>query len=587
MNDEQKNASDKTTEFLKEMAETGQRMTQAYIDSLPNLIHTSKDMAETWSSLSSSIASNPDKSGPNIQNSYFNFYKKQMELWQEINQHLKEGGNPVLPNGDKRFKAPEWNESPYYFYFIKQTYLMASELMNSIIEQADIDEKTKKKLKFYTQLFVDALSPANFIATNPEVIKLAQQTNGESLKKGFNNLLHDIKQGKISQTDFSAFEIGKNIATTPGSVIFENEILQLIQYKPLTKKVYKTPLLIVPPFINRYYILDLEKHSSFARYAVEQGFTAFIVSWRVPKGDMGKLSFDDYIQKGIMDTIEVVREITGEKKINALGYCIGGTLLGTTAAILASRKKDILNTISFLASMHDFSDFGDMSAVLDLALVERLEKEIGKEGVLKGDDMNSAFALIRTNDMIWNYVVNNYLKGIAPAPFALMYWTNDGTNLAGNMYMYYLRYMLVGNQLSKKNALKICNTPVDLGKITVPCFVLGTVLDHISPCHTAFTTTRLVGGKVEFILGESGHVTGIVNPPTENNKYGYFINGKLGKDLAHFKETAQYHKESWWIHWAKWLKPQSGKQINAPTKPGNKKHKVIEPAPGRYVKEPL
>lgn len=586
MNDEQKNASDKTSEFLKEMAEAGQRMTKAYMESLPGLIDSSKGIAETWSNFSKSIASNPDKSVPDIQNSYFDFYKKQMELWQQINVHIKEGKTPMPPNGDKRFKAPEWNEAPYYFYFIKQSYLLASELMNNIIAQSDVDEKNKKKLKFYTQLFVDALSPANFIATNPEVIKLAQQTNGESLKKGFTNLLSDIKQGRISQTDFSAFEVGKNLAITPGSVIFENEILQLIQYKPTTKKVYKTPLLIVPPFINRYYILDLEQHNSFAKFAVEQGNTTFMISWRVPKGEMGKYSFDDYIQKGIMDTIEVVREITGEQKINALGYCIGGTLLGTTAAIFASRKINVLNSLSFLASMHDFSDFGDMSAVLDLALVEKLEKEIGN-GVLKGDDMGSAFAMIRTNDMIWSYVVNNYLKGNSPAPMSLMYWTNDGTNLAGNMYMYYLRNMIVGNQLSKKNALKICNTPVDLGKIKVPCFILGTALDHISPCHTVFTTTRLVGGKVDFVLGESGHVNGVVNPPAENIKYGYFINGKLGKDLAHFKETAQYHKESWWINWAKWLKPQSGKQINAPAKPGDKKYKVIESAPGRFVKEPM
>src|ERR1035437_5425199 len=343
MNNDQQKENDKTAEFLKNITEAGQRLTKTYFDSLPGMIDSSKDMAETWRSFSSSIASNPDKSAPNIQNSYFDFYKKQMELWQQINIHIKEGKNPMPPNGDKRFKAPEWNESPYYFYFIKQSYLMASELINNIVAQSDIDEKTKKKLKFYTQLFIDTLSPANFIATNPEVIKLAQQTNGESLKKGFSNLLNDIKQGRISQTDFSAFEVGRNLAITPGSVIFENEILQLIQYKPTTKKVNTIPLLIVPPFINRYYILDLEQHNSFAKFAVEQGNTTFMISWKVPKGEMGKYSFDDYIQKGIMDTIEVIREISGEQKINALGYCIGGTLLGTTAAIFASRKINVLN----------------------------------------------------------------------------------------------------------------------------------------------------------------------------------------------------------------------------------------------------
>src|SRR3990172_1242128 len=578
MNRPQKTTSNETTEFLKDMAEVGQRVTKAYLDSLPNMIHSSKDMTETWRSFSNSIASNPEKSGSNIQNSYFDFYKKQMELWQEISQHTKEGGNP-LPNGDKRFKAPEWNESPYYFYFIKQTYLMASEMINNIIEQADIDEKTKKKLKFYTQIFVDALSPANFFATNPEAIKLAQQTNGESLKKGFNNLLKDIKLGKISQTDFSAFEVGKNLATTPGNVIFENKLIQLIQYKPIGKKVCEVPLLIIPPWINRYYILDLEPHNSFVHFAVEQGFTVFMISWRVPKGDMGKLTFDDYAENGMLEAVTAIEEITGQKKVNVLGYCIGGTLLGSVAAVLAEKMKNNLNTATFLATMLDFSDFGVLSAVVDLPLIQKMEKEIGKDGMLQGKDMANAFNMIRSKDLIWSYVVNNYLKGNDPAPYSILHWTNDNTNLPGNMYTYYLRHFILENKLRKRNPLKVCNTPVDLGKIKAPCYVLGTAEDHISPCQTAFSTTRLVGGEVEFVIGESGHVAGVVNPPVKENKYGYFSNGKLGKDLAHFKETAQYHKESWWIHWAKWLKQHSGKQINAPAKPGSKKNKVIEPAP--------
>lgn len=588
MNAKQKKST-KSEKMLEDLSEASQRITQTYFENLPNLIHSGKELANTWLTFTKSVTSNP-KENLKIQQTYFNFYKKQIELWQEINKHTQEGGSQILPNGDKRFKSPEWNESPYYFYFVKQTYLMAAEMMNSFIEQADIDDTSKKKLKFYTQLYVDAMSPTNFIATNPEVIKLAQQTNGESLMKGLQNLIQDMKQGRISQTDFSAFEVGKNLAITKGSVIFENELIQLIQYNSCTKKVYEIPLLIIPPWINRYYILDLEPHNSFVRFAVEQGFTVFMISWRVPKGNMAELSFSDYAQKGAFDAMNAILEITKVKKVNALGYCIGGTLLGTVAAVLAKKRQNYLNSITLLATMLDFSDFGPMSAVVDLALVEKLEKEIGpasgKSGILKGSDMTNAFNMIRSKDLIWNYVVNNYLKGNTPTPFSILYWTNHNTNLPGKMYTYYLRHFIIENKLSKKNALKICDTPVDLSKIKNPCYVIGTSEDHISPCHTTFATTHLVGGDVEFVIGEAGHVAGIINPPP-NVKYGYYCNGEKGKDLTHFRNTAQHIKESWWLHWAKWLKKNSGKNINAPSKPGSNKHKIIESAPGSYVIEPM
>lgn len=586
MNKQQQKSNKAADELLSDIQKATQRVMQSYLDNLPNLLHSSKDLAEAWRNFGMSMVSSPNKSALIIQNAYLNFYKKQIELWQEINEHLQKGGIPVSSNGDKRFKAPEWNEPPYYFYFIKQNYLLASELFHTIIEQADVDELTKKKLKFYAGLFIDAMSPSNFLATNPEIIKLAQQTGGESLKKGFLNLIHDMKQGRISQTDFSAFEVGKNLAITPGNVIFQNELIQLIQYQPLTKKVYQIPLLIIPPWINRYYILDLEPHNSFVRFAIEQGFTVFMISWRVPKGEMGKLTFDDYVQSGALDALAAIQEITGQKKVNALGYCIGGTLLGTVAAILAARKKKDINTSTFLATMLDFSDFGTLSAVVDLPLIEKMEKEIGNGGILKGGDMTNAFNMIRAKDLIWHYVVNNYLKGNSPTPYAILYWTNDNTNLPGKMYTYYLRHFILENKLAKKDALTICGTPVDLGRIKEPCYVIGTVEDHISPCNTTFATTRLWGGKVEYVMGESGHVAGIINPPS-NGKYGYYCNGELGKDLTHFKNTAEHHKESWWLHWARWLKKYSGKQISAPSKSGNKKYKVLEPAPGSYVREPM
>lgn len=574
----------KIEKLVSDLTQVGQVMTKNYMENLPGLMESGKEISNAWFAFEKNVSSKPEVK-EKIQDSYFDFYKKQVEMWQEINKNMQVAPSPLLANADKRFKAAEWNESPYYFYFVKQTYLMVSEMATNIIDHATLDPELKQKLKFYTKLYLDALSPSNFLVTNPEAMKLAQTTNGESLVKGLQNLLHDIKLGKITQTDFSAFEVGKNLATTKGSVVFENDIIQLLQYKPLTKKVHETPLLVVPPLINRYYILDLEEHNSFVRYAVEQGFTVFIVSWCVPDAVRGKASFDDYVQKGVIDAIKVIKEITGQPKVNTCGYCIGGTLLGTAASVLASKKIQDINTTTFLASMLDFSDFGEMSVIIDLPLVEKLEKEIGNGGVIKGDDMNNAFKMLRANDMIWNYVVNNYLKGLDPTALSILHWNNDGCNLPGNMFTYYLRHMILGNQLSKKNALTICATPIDLSKIKTPSYVLATALDHISPPHTAFTTTRLVGGDVEFVLGESGHVAGIVNPPTENNKYGYYSNGELGIDLAHFKSTATHQKESWWIHWSKWLKGHSGKQINAPLKQGNVKYKVIEPAPGRYVKE--
>jgi len=573
-----------STKMLKDMMKAGQLLSETYFHNLPNLIHSAQDIMGVMQSYISTAASKPETLFK-IQNAYINFYKKQTELWQQINQHLQDGNQP-LSNDDKRFKSPEWNESPYYFYFIKQTYLMVSELINEIIEESTIEAPTKKKLKFYSQLYIDALSPANFLATNPEVLKLAQQTNGESLITGFKNLLGDIEQGKISQTDFSQFEVGKNIATTKGSVVFQNELIQLIQYKPLTEKISANPLFIISPWINRYYILDLEPENSFVRFAVEHGFTVFMTSWKVPKGEMGKLTLDDYAQKGLLDAIDAIREITGAKKVNALGYCIGGTLLGAVAAVLAAKRKNYLGTITLLATMLDFSDFGQLSAIVDMPLVEKLEKEIGEDGILKGTDMTNAFNMIRANNLIWNYVVNNYLMGKEPPLSSILHWTNDNTNLPGKMYTYYLRHIILENGLSKKNALKICNTQVDIGKIKTPCYVVGTAKDHISPCNTCFTTTHLVGGEVEFILGESGHVAGIINPPNNGN-YGYYCGGELGKDMAHFRNTAKHYNETWWLHWAKWLKEHSGEQINAPSKSGGGKYKVIEPAPGSYVKEKM
>jgi polyhydroxyalkanoate synthase len=463
--------------------------------------------------------------------------------------------------------------------------LLLEQLALQIVDEIEMDDPDRRRLDFYTKQYAALLSPSNFLFTNPEALELAKETNGESLWKGFENFVSDIEKGRISQVDETAFEVGKNLATTPGSVIYENELIQLIQYTPRTKNVQEIPLLIIPPWINKFYILDLKPEKSFVKYMVEQGFTVFIISWKNPSPGMGYLTFDDYVDKGSLKAIEMAKDISGAEKINVLGYCLGGTLLGVAASILAARKSPIINTLTFLASMIDFSYIGPMGDVINGALVNKLERgELLKDGVMHGHDMERAFNLIRAKDLIWNYVVDNYLKGMPPSIFDVMYWTNDNTNLPASMYIYYMKEMIFKNKLVQKNSLHICNTPIDIGKIDVPVFIIGMESDYISPPQTVFVTSELVSGPVEFILGESGHVMGTINPPTKN-KYGYYLNGKLGNGFDEWVKTAKFHQGSWWTAWSERLKEKSGKQIPAPKFSGNKTYKMIEPAPGRYVKE--
>lgn len=582
---------DEIASLVNKTTKANMEQIKKIIENVPSYIHATKDITNTFLSFTNKIAANPDEISK-VQQTYLDFIQQQIELWKSMTERHKDNDyEPVIApaKDDKRFCAPEWEEYPFHFDFIKQNYLLISQLMMGIVNAVELDDTTKKKLTFYTQLFVDALSPANFIATNPEAIKLAWETKGQSLIDGYKNLLADIEKGRITQTDSSTFEVGKNLAITPGGVVFENELIQLIQYTPANKKVKELPLLIIPPWINRYYILDLEPEKSYVKFAVDEGYTVFMISWRVPKGDMGHLTFDDYVEMGALKAIEVIRNIMGVEKINTLGYCIGGTLLGVVLAILRAKRKTFVNSATFLATMLDFSDIGALGALVDEALVEKFENDLKDGGMLKGEDMSTSFNIIRANDLIWKYVVNNYLKGKKPTPFSILYWTNDNTNLPGKMYAYYLRNIVLENKLPQKNALTIADTPIDLSKIDMPAYVIGTSEDHISPCKTAFITTELLhpdNKDIEFVLGEAGHVVGIINPPSKN-KYGHFINGKLGHGFEKWLETAKLQKGSWWKHWSNWLGGKSGKLIAPPAKLGNKEYPVIEPAPGRYVKEPL
>ena len=579
-------------ELAIEMTQAGQKIAQNYLNNKSGYDHDNRGILLAFSEFNTKLMASSKEVGK-VQHLCQVYLSNQQELWWRIFERQSSISKKYVPlispsEDDRRFLSPEWDEAPYFFDLMKQSYLLVSKLVNEIIDVSEIDEKAKRKISFYSNHYLDSFSPSNFVATNPEVIKLAQQTNGQSLINGLSNFISDIEKSKITQTDMTAFQVGENIAITPGAVIFENELMQLIQYSPTTKNVYEVPLVVIPPWINKYYILDLQPTNSFVKYNVDKGIMVFIISWKNPMSDSGQISFDDYVNLGSLKAIEVASQISKSKKVNTLGYCLGGTLLSISIAILSSRntkEENPVNSATFLATMIDFSDVGPMGDVIDGALLKKLERgELLKKGIMAGEDMERAFNLIRANDLVWKYVVNNYLKGKTPSPFDVLYWTNDNTNLPTKMYLYYLRNMIFENKLSRKNALRICDTPIDIGKIEVPVYIVGFEEDSISPPHTTFTTTELVSGPVEFILGKSGHVMGVANPPSRN-KYGHYSSGKLGNGFEVWKQTAKFIEGSWWTTWSERLALISGKQIESSEKLGSIKYKIIESSPGRYVRK--
>ena len=428
------------------------------------------------------------------------------------------------------------------------------------------------------------MAPNNYAATNPEVIKLAAETRGESLAQGMKLLAGDVARGRISMTDEQAFEVGRNLAITPGSVVFENEVMQLIQYAPATPNVYEYPLLIVPPFINKYYILDLQPENSFVRFCVEQGFSTFIVSWRNIPPELGQLGWDDYIEKGVFAPLAVIKAISGADKINTLGFCVGGTLLSSALAVMAARNEDLVVSLALLATMLDFSETGDISVYIDRDFVERSEQDFREPGLMPGSRLASTFATLRANDLIWRFVIDNYLKGRSPRAFDLLYWNADGSNLPGRLYAYYLRNMYLENKLRIPGRLVACGVPLDLGAITIPAYIVATRDDHIVPWKSAHASAGLLGGRTEFVLGASGHIAGIVNPASKNRRH-FWLNSSAAADADAWLAGAAQQAGSWWKHWAAWLSRQSGVQKPAATVPGNAQYPVLEAAPGRYVKE--
>ncbi|MDQ0571029.1 polyhydroxyalkanoate synthase [Variovorax paradoxus] len=499
------------------------------------------------------------------------------ELWRQ--------GLAAKPEGDKRFASEAWGSNPLAA-FSAAVYLLNGRTMLNMAEAIDADEKTKARLRFAVEQWMAASSPSNSLALNAEAQKKAIETQGESIAKGIQNLLHDVKQGHLSMTDESAFEVGRNVATTEGAVVFENELFQLLEYKPLTAKVYERPFLLVPPCINKFYILDLQPENSLIRYANEQGHRVFVVSWRNPDESLANATWDDYIENAAIKAIRTVQEISGSKQINALGFCVGGTILSTALAVLAARGEKPAASVTLLTTFLDFSDTGILDIFVDEPMVAYREMQLGKGGLLPGMDLSSTFSFLRPNDLVWNYVVGNYLKGETPPPFDLLYWNSDATNLPGPFYTWYLRNTYHENKLAKPNALTVCGQKVDLGKIDVPAYIYGSREDHIVPIGGAYASTQLLPGKKRFVMGASGHIAGVINPPAKKKRSHWIReDGKFPKTQAEWLAGATEHPGSWWTDWAQWLKGHAGKQVPAPKTYGNgKTYKAIEPAPGRYVK---
>ena len=507
------------------------------------------------------------------------YMKEQLDLWMKSFQPPE----PAEGGGDKRFSAPEWSEMPLFRYY-RDSYLLTSRMMMEAVEKADLDSPTRQRMRFFMRQYLDAAAPSNYLLTNPEALKTALESGGKSLEEGVKNLAADIEKGRISMTDETAFEVGKNIAVSPGAVVFENEVMQLIQYAPLTKKVHERPLLYVPPCINKFYIMDLQPENSLVRFAVEQGHTLFLVSWRNVKPPQDTLTWDDYVDQGVIAAIDQCLALTGAKQINALGFCIGGTLLASALAVLAKKKRKPVASLTLMTSLLDFTDVGEIRVYIDKNFVAKREKQLAKGGVVPGAELAGAFSSLRANDLVWNYVVNNYLKGKSPPAFDLLYWNADSTNLPGPMYGYYLRNTYQDNKLCVPDALTMLGETVDLRKVDMPAFVMAAREDHIVPWKGGYDSAKCLGGPVTFVLGASGHIAGAINPASKN-KRSYWTGEKLLADADQWFARAKEVPGSWWNPWAQWLKGHGGKLVPAREKLGGPRGRVIEPAPGRYVKE--
>lgn len=511
-------------------------------------------------------------------------------LWQESahkffspqeNVPDRESSSPAKSK-DRRFKDDAWEDNPF-FNFIKQSYLLTADSIHKSVKEVEgLDESHALKVDFYTKQFLDALSPSNFLMTNPQILKATAESGGKNLLQGLENLIADLEKGRIKMTDEDAFTLGENIATSPGEVIYQNELMQLIQYAPTTKQVHTRPLMIIPPWINKFYILDLKEKNSFVKWAVAQGFTVFMISWINPNAELAEKSFEDYMINGPLAALDAVEQATGIKEVNAIGYCLGGTLLASTLAYMAEKKDNRIKSGTFFVTMTDFEEAGELRVFIDEDQMVGLEKRMSDQGYLDGSEMGTTFNMLRSNDLIWSFVVNNYLLGKTPFPFDLLYWNSDTTRMPAKMHSFYLRNMYLDNKLAKPGAIELNGVPIDLGNIKVPTFMISAKEDHIAPWKSTYANTQHFSGQKEFVLAASGHIAGIINPPSAG-KYSHWINKETPENPDEWLENAVEHQGSWWSHWAQWAKKKSGKLV-PPRAPGSDALKPIEPAPGSYVK---
>ncbi len=504
-----------------------------------------------------------------------NYLKELTALWSQ-------GMQVQLPK-DPRFAGDAWSNSPVSAFAAAQ-YLLNARTLMAMAEAIDADAKTKGRLMFAVQQWVDASAPSNFFAFNAEAQKKALETKGESISKGIHNLLADMQKGRVSMTDDSAFEVGKNVGTSEGRVVFRNEIIELIEYKPLTPKVHQRPFVMVPASINKFYILDLQPQNSLVRYAVEQGFHTFIVSWRNPDLSCADKTWDDYIEDGVIKAMSVAKDISGADAVNALGFCVGGTMLGTALGVLAARKEKLVASATLLTVLLDFTHTGTLGLFIDQNFVRFREIQFANGGLMPGRELATVFNFLRPNDLVWNYVVGNYLKGETPPPFDLLYWNSDSTNLPGPYFSWYLRNTYLENRLVQPGSATVCGEKIDLNKIDIPMYIYGSREDHIVPIAGAYATTQLIRSPKRFVMGASGHIAGVINPASKNKRSHWISDSdEFPADVDEWIAQSTEVPGSWWTDWSEWLKGQSGKLVAAPKTYGNRQYKPLDPAPGTYV----
>jgi polyhydroxyalkanoate synthase len=566
---------------MADVAERSGRIVQEFLrrqsaDGLADQMHIGRAFLE----MTARLMSDPAR----LVHAQLGFWQDYLTLWQTTARRMM-GLNPdpvirAAP-GDRRFRDSQWDDNEV-FDFIKQSYLLSARFVQDVVKQADgLTPETAHKVDFYSRQFVDAMSPSNFLLTNPEVLRRTAETGGENLLRGLSNLLTDLERGRgrlhIRMTDDDAFQVGGNIATTPGKVVFENRLIQLIQYTPTTETVLKRPLLIVPPWINKFYILDLKPKNSFVRWAVEQGHTVFMVSWVNPDASLAEVSFDHYMTEGILAALDAIEAACGERAVNAIGYCLGGTLLASTLAVMAARGDERIKSATFFVTLLDFAEAGEIKVFIDEEQLRALEERMQKRGYLEGSEMAVTFNMLRANDLIWSFVVSNYLMGNDPFPFDLLYWNSDSTRMPAAMHSFYLRNMYRENRLREPGGLSLDGVAVDLGRVRVPCYALAAREDHIAPWRPAYASQQLLGGPKRFVLAASGHIAGVVNPP-ESGKYSHWVGRGQAATAEDWLAEATEIAGSWWPDWQRWVTALSRARV-----PARVPHDAIEDAPGRYV----